>query len=339
LGVTLAHGERQRLSARPAANHEAYTLYLKGRYYWNKRTERDVQLALDYFQQATDVDPAYSLAWVGIADTWIARGWYSRLAPRETFPQAKHAVMQALQFDSTLAEAHATLAHIHLEYDYDWAAAEREYRRAIELNPTYAVAHHWYGGFLSARGRHAEALRQAQTARALDPLSPIIGTWVGLRYYFAGRHDQAVTEIRKALEIDRNFAPGHWHLGMAYEETGRYDDGVAEAERALALNPGSLLYLASVGHAYARAHRVREARATLGRLAAASRTRHVSAYHVAAIHVALGDTSAALDWLERALAERSPWIGYLEVDPRVAPLRSHPRFKRLVASVQQAASR
>jgi tetratricopeptide (TPR) repeat protein len=201
------------------------------------------------------------------------------------------------------------------------------------------VAHHWYGGFLSARGRHAEALRQAQTARALDPLSPIIGTWVGLRYYFAGRHDQAVTEIRKALEIDRNFAPGHWHLGMAYEETGRYDDGVAEAERALALDPGSLLYLASVGHAYARAHRVREARATLERLAAASRTRHVSAYHVAAIHVALGDTSAALDWLERALAERSPWIGYLEVDPRVAPLRSHPRFKRLVASVQQAASR
>jgi serine/threonine-protein kinase len=338
LGVTLAHGERQRLSARPAANHEAYTLYLKGRYYWNKRTERDVQLALDYFQQATDVDPAYSLAWVGIADTWIARGWYSRLAPRETFPQAKHAVMQALQFDSTLAEAHATLAHIHLEYDYDWAAAEREYRRAIELNPTYAVAHHWYGGFLSARGRHAEALRQAQTARALDPLSPIIGTWVGLRYYFAGRQDQAITEIRKALEIDRNFAPGHWHLGMAYEETGRYADGVAEAERALALDPGSLLYLASVGHAYARAHRVREARATLGRLAAASRTRHVSAYHVAAIHVALGDTADALDWLERALAERSPWIGYLEVDPRVAPLRSHPRFQRLVAAVQQAAS-
>ena len=333
LGVTLAQGERQRLSARPAANHEAYTLYLKGRYYWNKRTERDVQLALDYFQQATDVDPTYSLAWVGIADTWIARGWYSRLAPRETFPQAKHAVMQALQFDSTLAEAHATLAHIHLEYDYDWAAAEREYRRAIALNPAYAVAHHWYGGFLSARGRHAEALQQAQTARSLDPLSPIIGTWVGLRYYFAGRHEQAIAEMRKALEIDRNFAPGHWHLGMAYEETGRYDEGVAEAERALALDPGSLLYLASVGHAYARAHRVREARATLARLADASHTRHVSAYHVAAIHVALGDTTAALDWLERALAERSPWIGYLEVDPRVAPLRSQPRFQRLIASV------
>jgi serine/threonine-protein kinase len=338
LGVTLAQGERQRLSARPAANREAYTYYLKGRYYWNKRTERDVQLALDYFQQATDVDPTYSLAWVGIADTWIARGWYSRLAPRETFPQAKHAVMRALQFDSTSAEAHATLAHIHLEYDYDWAAAEREYRRAIDLNPAYAVAHHWYGGFLSARGRHAEALQQALTARTLDPLSPIIGTWVGLRYYFAGRDEQAIAEIHKALEIDRNFAPGHWHLGMAYEETGQYAEGVAEAERALALDPGSLLYLASVGHAYARAHRVREARATLARLADASRTRHVSAYHVAAIHVALGDTTAALDWLDRALEEREPWIGYLEVDPRVAPLRSQPRYERLVARVGQAAA-
>ena len=331
LGLTLAEGERRRLSARPAANHEAYTLYLKGRYYWNKRTERDVQTALDYFQQATDVDPGYSLAWVGIADTWISRGWYSRLAPRETFPQAKHAVVQALQFDSTLAEAHATLAHIHLEYDHDWAAAEREYRRAIALNPAYPTAHHWYGGFLSAMGRHDEAMQQARTAHGLDPLSPIIQTWVGLRHYFAGRHELAIAELEKALEIDRDFAPAHWHLGMAYEQTGRHAEAVAAAERALALDQGSLLYLASVGHAYARAGRAREARATLARLADASRTRHVSAYHLAAIHVALGDTTAALDSLERALAERSPWFGYLDVDPRFAPLRSHAGFKSLVA--------
>jgi serine/threonine-protein kinase len=333
LGVTLAEGERRRLSARPAASHEAYTLYLKGRYYWNKRTERDVQTALGYFQQATDVDPGYSLAWVGIADTWISRGWYSRLAPRETFPQAKHAVMRALQFDSTLAEAHASLAHIHLEFDYDWIAAEREYRRAIELNPTYPTAHHWYGGFLSAMGRHDEAMQQAQTAHTLDPLSPIIQTWVGLRHYFAGRHERAIEELRKALEIDRNFAPAHWHLGMAYEQTGRHAEGVAAAERALALDQGSLLYLTSVGHAYARAGRVREARATLARLADAARTRHVSAYHVATVHVALDDTTAALEWLERAFAERSPWIGYLGVDPRIAPLRAHPRFRTLVEKV------
>jgi tetratricopeptide (TPR) repeat protein len=334
LGVSLAAGERKRLSARPATNHEAYGLYLKGRYFWNKRTDRDLQTAVDYFQQATDVDPSYSLAWVGVADAWISRGWYSRLAPKETFPQAKQAVMRALQFDSTLAEAHASLAHIHLEHDFDWAAAEREYRRAIELDSTYATGHHWYGGFLSAMGRHDEAMRHAQTAHRLDPLSPIIQTWVGLRHYFADRHEQAIAEHQRALAIDRDFAPAHWHLAMAYQQAGRQAEGVAETERALALDEGSLLYVASLGHAYARAGRVRDARATLARLAEASRTRHISAYHVALIHHALGDTNEALGWLERALEERSPWLAYIGVDPQVDALRSHPRFQALVRKLR-----
>ncbi len=330
LGVTLREGERSRLSAQPTENHEAYTLYLKGRYFWNKRTEENIQIALDHFQQAVDLDPGYSLAWVGIADTWIFRGWYSRLAPRETFPKAKHAAMRALEFDSTLAEAHASMAHIHLEFDYDWDAAEREYRRAIELDPKYPIAHHWYGGFLSAMGRHEEALQHAETARTLDPLSLIIQTWVGLRYYFAGKYESAIAEYLKALELDRDFAPAHWHLGWAYEQTGRFEEGVSEAERALAIDGGSLLYLASLGHAYAKAGMENEARATLARLAQASTNRHVSAYHVAVIHIALGDTNAGLDWLERAYDERSPWIGYLRVDPRVDPVRSHPRFESLL---------
>jgi TolB-like protein/Tfp pilus assembly protein PilF len=331
LGVTLAEGERRRLSAQPAANHEAYTLYLKGRYFWNKRTERDMQVAVDYFQQATDLDPAYSRAWVGIADAWIFRGWYGHLAPRETFPKAKHAVMRALEFDSTLAEAHASLAHIYLEFDHDWVAAEREYRRAIALDSTYATGHHWYGGFLSAMGRHDEALQQAQTARRLDPLSPIIQTWVGLRYYFARQHARAIAEHRKALELDPDFAPAHWHLGMAYEQAGQYADGVAEAKRAVALDGVSLIYQASLGHAYAKAGQMDEARAILARLEIASRTRHVPAYHVAVVHIALGDTAAGLDWLERALAEQSPWIGYLRVDPRVDAVRTQPRFLALIS--------
>jgi serine/threonine-protein kinase len=330
LGVTLLEGERSRLSAQPTENHEAYTLYLKGRYFWNKRTEENIQIGLDYFQQAVDLDPGYSLAWAGIADMWIARGWYSRLAPRETFPKAKHAAMRALEFDSTLAEVHASMAHIHLEFDYDWDAAEREYRRAIELDPTYPIAHHWYGGFLSAMGRHEEALQHAETARTLDPLSLIIQTWVGLRYYFAGKYESAIAEYLKALELDRDFAPAHWHLGWAYEQTGRFEEGVSEAKRALAIDGGSLLYLASLGHAYAKAGMENEARATLARLAQASTNRHVSAYHVAVIHIALGDPNAGLDWLERAYDERSPWIGYLRVDPRVDPVRSHPRFESLL---------
>ena len=330
LGVTLGEGERSRLSAQPTENHEAYTLYLKGRYFWNKRTEENIQIGLDYFQQAVDLDPGYSLAWAGIADMWIARGWYSRLAPRETYPKAKHAAIRALEFDSTLAEAHLSLAHIHFQYDHDWDAAERGYRRAIALNPKHPIAHHWYGGALSAKGRHEEALQHAQTARALDPLSPIIQTWVGLRYYFAGKHERAIAEYLKALELDRDFAPAHWHLGWAYAQTGRFEEGVSEAKRALAIDGGSLLYLASLGHAYAKAGMKKEARATLARLAQASTNRHVSAYHVAVIHLALGDTNAGLDWLERAYDEQSPWIGYLRVDPHVDPVRSHPRFENLL---------
>jgi tetratricopeptide (TPR) repeat protein len=238
--------------------------------------------------------------------------------------------MMALEFDSTLAEAHASMAHIYLEFDHDWDAAEREYRRAIELNPMYPIAHHWYGGFLSAMGRHEEALQHAETARDLDPLSLIIQTWVGLRYYFAGKYEGAIAEYLKALELDRDFAPAHWHLGWAYVQTGRFKEGISEAKRALAIDGGNLLYLASLGHAYAHAGMENEARATLARLAQASRNQHVSAYHVAVIYIALGDTNTGLDWLERAYDEQSPWIGYLRVDPRVDPVRSHPRFENLL---------
>jgi serine/threonine-protein kinase len=334
LGVTLVAGERSRLKAKPTENREAYTLYLKGRYYWNKRTEEDTRLGLDYFQQAVDLDPSYSLAWVGIADTWIFRGWYSRLAPRETFPQAKHAALRALEFDSTLAEAHTSLAHIHLEFDHDWKAAEREYLRAIELKPTYAGGHQWYGGFLSAMGRHEEALQEARIAQSLDPLAPIIQTWVGLRYYFARKYDQAIPELLKALELDRNFAPAHWHLGMVYEQTGRVQESIAEAERALAIDGGTLPYLASLGHAYARAGRTKDARAILDRLATEATRRHVSAYHTAVIHIALGDTNAGLDWLQRAYEEESPWIGYMNVDPRLDAVRTHPRFQAILKRAQ-----
>ena len=334
LGVTLAERERQQLSATPAENHAAYTLYLKGRYFWNKRTEGRVQTAQNYFQQAVDLDPGYSLAWVGLADVWIFRGWYSLLAPRETFPKAKQAAQRALQFDSTLAEAHASLAHIHFEFDHDWPAAEREYQRAIQLKPSYAIAHHWYGGFLSAMGRHAEALQHAEKARTLDPISPIIQTWKGLRYYFARKPDEAIAEYAKALELDRDFAPAHWHLGWAYEQKGRYNEAIASAQRALTNDPKNLLYVASLGHSYAKAGRTSEARAVLKQLSDAAKAQHVSAYHVAMIYIALGETGPALDWLDRAYEEQSPWVGYLKVDPRLDPIRTQPRFAQLLTKAK-----
>ena len=334
LGIAVPESARNRLRARPTADHEAYTLYLKGRYFWNKRTKGNVETALQYFQQAVDRDPGYALAWVGIADSWIFRGWYSLQAPREAFPKAKAAALKALEFDSTLAEAHASLAHIHLEFDHDWVAAEREYRRAIELDPGYATAHHWYGGFLSAMGRHQEALQQAETARQLDPLSLIIQTWIGLRYYFARRYGKAEAEYLKALELDQDFAPAHWHLGWVYEQTGEPVKAVFEAERALAIDRDNLLYVASLGRAYAVAGKLREARAILARLAQASAERYVSAYHVALIYIALGDVETGLTWLERAYDEQSPWVGYMRVDPRLDPVRHQPRFERLLRKAQ-----
>ncbi|HYC30812.1 MAG TPA: tetratricopeptide repeat protein, partial [Gemmatimonadales bacterium] len=334
LGVVTPAGERSRLMSRPTSNHEAYVLYLKGRYHWNKRSEDDIQAALDYYQQAVDIDPGYARAWAGIGDAWIFRGWYGLLAPRETFPRAKAAVLKALEFDSTLAEAHASLGHIHLEYDHDWDAAEREYRRAIRLDPSYPTAHHWYGGFLSAMGRHREALREAETARQLDPLSLIIQTWVGLRYYFDRRYDDAIAEYRKAIELDRDFAPAHWHLAWAYGQSGQLDRGVSEAERAVEIAGNNLLYVASLGHAYARAGRTEEARATLARLARAAADRHVPAYDVGLIYVALGEEEAGLQWLERAYDEQSPWVGYMKVDPRLDPVRTLPRFARLLGKAR-----
>jgi TolB-like protein/Tfp pilus assembly protein PilF len=330
LGVGVPEGGRIHAGYHPTENREAYMLYLKGRYFWAKRTEADIETGLTYFQQATDLDPTYARAWAGIADIWIFRGWYSRLAPRETFPKALAAVQRALALDSTLAEAHASLAHIHLEFDHDWAAAEQEYLRAIALDPSYPTAHHWYGGYLSAMGRHDEALQQAETARSLDPMSLIIQTWMGLRYYLARNNEKAIAEYLKALALNPDFAPAHWHLGWAYEEAGRFKEAIAEAERAVALDQGNLVYLSSLGHAYASAGMKKEAWEVLAQLDEASTSRHVSAYHTAVIHAALGDTTTALDWLARAYDEQSPWIGYLAVDPRFDPLRSQPRFKEIL---------
>jgi serine/threonine-protein kinase len=333
LGVTMSEADRSRMQlvqVQPTASHEAYTLYLKGRYFWNKRNTEGIETALGYFQQAVDADPGYSRAWVGIADTWIFRGWYSFLAPNETFPKAKAAVLKALEFDSTLGEAHASLAHIHLEFDHEWDAAEREYRRAIQLSPRYATAHHWYGGYLSAMERHEEALAQADTARRLDPLSLIIQTWVGLRHYFARQYDSATAEYRKALELDGEFAPAHWHLSWTLEQKGEHAGAVAEASAALASDSSNLSYLASLGRAQALAGNTREARDVLARLERASRDRHVSAYHLALLHLALRDTGRGLSSLEQAYDERSPWIAYIRVDPRLDPVRSQPRFREIL---------
>ena len=329
LQVEFSLDDQERITRQPTESTVAYLLYLRGRHLWNQRNDDSAERALAYFTEATEEDPAFALAHIGIADVWIFRGWYSLLAPAATFPQAKAAVAEALAIDPNLAAAYASRAHIGLEFDHDWGAAGADYERALELDPRYAIAHHWYGGYLSAMGRHDEALAQAQAARELEPLSPIINTWVGLRYYFAGQPEVAIDEIEQVLDLFPEFAPAHWHLGWAYEQAGRFDDAIAEARRAYELT-GNPIYLASLAHAQAMSGADDEARKILAQLAQMATERHVSAYHVATVHAALGDANESFRWLDAAFAERSPWIGYMRVDPRLAPLRSDPRFSVLL---------
>lgn len=329
LKTKLSLEEQNTLEKAPTDSPEAYALYIKGRHFWNQRSEALMESALRAFEQAIELDPDFALAQVGIADVWIFRGWYSVLAPEETFAKAKDAIDKALAIDVQLAAAHTSRAHIYLEFDFDWAAAEKEYLRGIELDPRYAIGHHWYGGYLSAMGRHDEAMEQALRARELEPVSLIINTWVGLRHYFAGRYAMAVEEYKHALDLDPNFAPAHWHLSWAYEQLGELDAALASAEQATTISRNPI-YLASLGHAHAKAGNQEEARRILAQLDELAMTQHVSAYHVAVIHAALREMDDAFLWLDRAYGERSPWIGYIRVDPRLDPLRSDPRFASLL---------
>ena len=220
--VTLRPPDRARLARRHTPDPDAYLAYSKGRFFWNRRTEVDLKRAIGYFQQAIQKDPNYALAYDGLADCLLPLGWYAYMAPSETFPYAKVAVTKALTLDDSLAEAHTSLAFVTLYYDRHWANAEREFRRAIELNPNYANGHHWYGEFLSLIGRHEEAIAESERARELDPLSNIINTWVGSRYFYAREYDKAIEQYRNAMEMDPGFVPVHLVLGEALEQKHMY---------------------------------------------------------------------------------------------------------------------
>ncbi len=244
--IALTPPDRARLARVGASNPDSYFAYSKGRFLWNKRTEEDLKRALGQFQQAIKKDPNSALNCDGLADCWVALGWYGYLSPGETFPQAKAAVTEALRLDDSLAEVHTSLAFVSLYWDHDWTRADTEFRRAIDLNPNYANAHHWYGEFLSLAGRHERAIAESQRARELDPLSNIINTWVGSRYFFARRYDKAIEQYRDAEEMDPNFVPAHLVLGQAYEQKGMLKEANAELESAVSLSGRSPVYVASL---------------------------------------------------------------------------------------------
>ena len=328
--TTLTPEEKAQLTSQRQVNPEAYEAYLRGRYFWNKRTEEAVRKAIPYFEQSMSKDPNYPLAYDGLADCWLSLGWYGYLSPKETFPQAKAAAMRALELDATLGEAHTSLAFANMNYDWDWSAAEREFRKAIELNPNYANAHHWYADYLSAVGRHEQAVTESKRALELDPLSPIINAWLGWRYFFARQYDLAIEQYLKTLEMDPTFVPARLVLGQGYEQKSMPEKAIDELKKAVSLSGGSSLYVSSLAHAYAIAGRRSEAEMLLRQLNERAQNTYVPSFHIAIIFAGLGQKDRALVWLEKGYQERSTWMVWLKVDPRLDVLRSDPRFQDLL---------
>ncbi len=331
--VKLKPGEEARLSDVRASNPDAHVAYAKGRLYWNKRTEEGLRKAVEYFGEAIHKDPRFALAYVGLADSWVPRAWYAYLPPKEAFPQAKEAVGKALELDPDLVEAHTTLAFINLYYDWDWAGAGREFRRAIELNPNYANAHHWYAEYLSLIGQHDAAIRESERARDLDPLSSIIHTWVGSRYFFARNYDKAVEQYRNVAELDPNFVPAHLALGQAYEQKRMFPEAVWQLERAVDLSGGSPVYLASLAHAYGISGRTGDALRLVDDLKKLAKRRYVSSFDMAVAYLGLRDKDRMFASLETAFQERSPRLLFLRVEPRFDAVRSDTRFGEITDRV------
>jgi TolB-like protein/Flp pilus assembly protein TadD len=317
-------------------NPEAHQLYLKGQYVWNRRTGRSIRQAAEYFLQAIDKDPGYGLAWARLADCYGLSGFYGAGSPREAGPRAKEAALRALRIDDTLAEAHMTLGWIHATYDWDRAAAEKEYQRALELNPSDGLAMSRYTVFLEATGRIDEALVQVRKAQQLEPASLIISSVVGRRFHYARQYDQASAELRRVLELDPNFAQAHLYLGWVYEQQHRYEDAIAELRTAYTVSEGESETAGALGHAYAVSGRKAEAERIIASMKEQASQRYIAPFDFALIYLGLGEKDSAFEWLEKAYDDRSTWLFWINVDPRLDPVRNDPRFRNLLRRMRLA---
>jgi TolB-like protein/DNA-binding winged helix-turn-helix (wHTH) protein/Flp pilus assembly protein TadD len=330
--IALTGEQEKRLAAPRQVSPEAYEAYLKGRYYWNKRTGESMQKAEQYFEQAIDDDPTYAAAYSGVADCNSGLTWHGFKSPAEALPKAYAAARKALEINPESAEAHASLG-LAMTHRWDWTGAEAEFRRALQLDPQYANAHHWYGDYLSIRGRHGEALAEAKHALELDPLNLMISTWVGLRYYMARDYSRAIDQNRNSVELDPNFAAAHLLLGEDYRGAGLHSKAINELKKAASLSGDSPLYTAQVAVALAVEGRSGDALRIAHELEAISRKRYVSPYGLAQIYAASNKKEDTFKWLQAAYEDHAVWMGYLAVDPIFDRYRSDERFKDLLRRV------
>ena len=325
--------EQQLLSKRPTSDPRAYELYLKGRFQWNKRNAEGLYKAIEFFNQAIEIDPQYALAYAGLADVYNLLDIWAGLPTKETFPRAKAAAEKALSIDDQLAEAHTSLAYAIQTYEWDWNAAEREYKRALELNPNYATAHQWYSEFLTTVGRFDEAEREGQKALSLDPMSPIINAVVAWNRTMARRYPPAIEQGVRATQLFPDFMAGHAYLGLAYLESGRAREGLVSLGRAR-----KLLDIVVIETWLARAELASGNRAAAEKILRDLESRgshqYLPPYYMAALYAHLGNRDRAFAELNRAVAERTGAMVWVEVDPALDPLRNDPRFRSISGHIR-----
>ena len=335
--VNITAGDRERLRRQRQAKPEALDAYLRGRYFWNRRTEDGLRRAAEYFQQAIAADPTYALAYTGLADSYSLLGSVGTdgMPPKQAMPLAKSAAQKALELDPDLADGHISLAYVKLSYDWDLPGAAREFSRALELNPSSATARHWYSHYFMAAGDLGKATEQMREALRLEPLSPSINIGVGWCLYYTRQYDRAIEQFRSVAEIDPSLPLAHQTLGMAYQQKGLFDQAIEEYKRAAAFSSNSPASVASLASAYATEGKVAEARRELGQLEEMSRTRYVPAFYFATVHYAMGDLTKTFEWGWKAIGERCDYLMYLRVEPRVGKLAGNPEFIRAMAALHR----
>ena len=327
--VTLTPNERHRLATAGAVDPAAYESYLRGRSFWNQRSEASLLKAVDQFNKAIEVDTGYAPAYSGLADCYTTLGYLSYLDPLDAFPRAHDAATKAVELDSSLAEAHTSLAYYDLYHAWNWVEAENEFKKAIELNPNYATAHDWYSYYLMAMGRFDEAWKEVNRAHELDPLSVTISTDIGFNYFYRRNYDEAINQLRTTLSLSPKFPLAHLWLGRAYQQKKMYGEAIDEFNKTDAALPGWVVTIAGMDNAYGEwGHKV-EAEQVLVRLNEMARAKYVTPYGIALVYAGLGDKNEAFVWLNKAVEGRSHWLVWLNRDPRWDRLRSDSRFDEL----------